>query len=132
MNISKSSTDRRTSPRVWMYLPLEYQLKHAPRACGGIVLGASETGFHIYSTENIPLGTRLKIDVLFPEKYELANFEVLAEIVWKKVSVDIRGKGYQYGLRFVQILEEDSRKLKELLSDRSTSEDFSDHLWNRH
>ena len=131
MNISKFSIDRRTSPRVWMYLPLAYQVKHAPRACGGIVLGASETGFHIYSTENIPLGTRLKIDVLSPKKYELANFEVLAEIVWKKVSVDMRGRGFQYGLRFVQILEEDSRKLKDLLSDRSSSEDLSNHLWNK-
>ena len=131
MNISKFSTDRRTSPRVWMYLPLEYQLKHALRACGGIVVDASETGFHISSTENIPIGTKLKIDVLFPKKYELANFEVLAEIVWKKVSVDMRGKGFQYGLRFVQILEEDSRKLKDLLSDRSSSEDLSDYLWNK-
>jgi hypothetical protein len=131
MNISKLSTDRRTSPRVWMYLPLEYQQKHALRACGGIVVDASETGFHIYSTENIPIGTKLKIDVLFPKKYELANFEVLAETVWKKVSVDMRGKGYQYGLKFVQILEEDCRKLKELLSDRSASEDLSNHLWNR-
>jgi len=131
MNISKVSTDRRTSPRVWMYLPLEYQLKHALRACGGNVVDASETGFHISSTENIPIGTKLKIDVLFPKKYELANFEVLAEIVWKKVSVDMRGKGFQYGLRFVQILEEDSRKLKDLLSDRSSSEDLSDYLWNK-
>jgi len=131
MNISKLSTDRRTSPRVWMYLPLEYQVKHAPRACGGIVLGASETGFHIYSTENIPLGTRLKIDVLFPKKYELANFDVLAEIVWKKVSVDMRGRGFQYGIRFVQVLQEDSRKVKDLLSDQSSSEDFSNHLWNK-
>jgi len=73
----------------------------------------------------------LKIDVLFPKKYESANFEVVAEIVWKKVSVDRRGKGFQYGLRFVQILEEDSRKLKDLLSDRSASEDLSDHLWNK-
>lgn len=129
--MSKSSMDRRTSPRVWMYLPLEYHLKHAPRACGGIVIDASETGFHIYSTENIPLGTKLKIDVLFPKDYELTNFEVVAEIVWKKVSVDMRGKGFQYGLKFVQILEEDSRKLKDLLSDRSTSEEISDHLWNK-
>jgi hypothetical protein len=127
----KLSTDRRTSPRVWMYLPLEYQLKHFPRACGGIVIDASETGFHIYSTENIPMGTKLKIDVLFPKRYELANFEVVAEIVWKKVSVDMRGKGFQYGLRFVQILEEDSMKLRELLRDRSTSEDFSDDLWKK-
>jgi hypothetical protein len=131
VKLSKFSIDRRTSPRVWMYLPLEYQLKHAPRACGGIVIDVSETGFHIYSTENIPIGTKLKIDVLFPKKYELANFEVVAEIVWKKVSVDMRGKGFQYGLKFVQILEEDSRKLKDLLSDRSTSEDISDHVWNK-
>jgi hypothetical protein len=131
MNIAKFSVEKRTSPRVWMYLPLEYHLKHAPRACGGIVIDASETGFHIYSTESIPLGTRLKIDVLFPKKYELTSFEVVAEIVWKKVSVDMRGKGFQYGLRFVQILEEDSRKLKNLLSDRSASEDLPDHQWNK-
>ena len=131
MDISKFSIDRRTSPRVWMYLPLEYQLKNALRARGGIVIDASETGFHIYSTENIPIGNRMKIDVLFPKKYELANFEVVAEIVWKKISVDMQGKGFQYGLRFVQILEEDSRKLRELLSDRPTSEDLSDHLWNK-
>jgi hypothetical protein len=123
--------DRRTSPRVWMYLPLEYHLKHAPRACGGIVIDASETGFHIYSTENIPIGTKLKIDVLFPRKYELANFEVVAEIVWKKVSVDMKGKGFQYGLKFVQILEEDTKKLKDLLSDRSASETIYDPLWSK-
>ncbi|MGQ9647766.1 MAG: PilZ domain-containing protein [Thermodesulfobacteriota bacterium] len=128
MKPSNFSVDRRTSPRVWMYLPLEYQLKHAPRARGGIVIDANETGFHIYSTENIPIGTRLRIDVLFPKKYELANFQVVAEIVWKKVSVDTKGKGFQYGVKFVQIFEEDSKKLKALLSDRSTSEEISDPL----
>jgi len=114
-----------------MYLPLEYQLKHVSRACGGIVIDASETGFHIYSTESIPIGTKLKIDVLFSKKYELANFEVVAEIVWKKVSVDMPGKGFQYGLKFVQILGEDSSKLKSLLRDQFTSEEISDNLWNK-
>jgi len=131
MNATKRSIDRRMSPRLWMYLPLEYQLKHSLRACGGIVIDASETGFHIYSTENIPIGTRLKLDVLFPKKYELANFQVVAEIVWKKVSVDTKEKGFQYGLKFVQILEEDCRKLRDLLSGRSTSENLSEHLWNK-
>jgi len=111
-----------------MYLPLEYQMKYAPRAYGGIVIDASETGFHIYSTENIPIGTKLRIDVLFPDKYELANLEVAAEIVWKKVSVDRRGMGYQYGLKFLQILEEDCRTLRKLLGDRSTSDEGSDDL----
>jgi hypothetical protein len=111
-----------------MYLPLEYQMKYAPRAYGGIVIDASETGFHIYSTENIPLGTKLKIEVFFPDKYELANLEVEAEIVWKKVSVDRRGMGYQYGLKFLQILEEDCRTLRKLLGDRSTSGEGSNDL----
>lgn len=128
MKSSKVSSDRRRYPRVYMYLPVEYQMKYAPRAYGGIVIDASETGFHIYSTENIPIGTKLKIDVFFPNKYQLANFEVAAEIVWKKVSVDRRGMGYQYGLRFVQILEEDCRTLRKLLGDRSMSEEGSNDL----
>jgi hypothetical protein len=101
-----------------MYLPLEYQLKHAPRACGGIVIDASETGFHIYSTENIPIGTKLKIAVLFSAEYEFAKFEVFAEIIWKNADVEKREEGYQYGLKFIQILEEDYWKLRKLLSGR--------------
>ena len=128
MEPPKSSTDRRRYPRVYMYLPLEYQMKYAPRAYGGIVIDASETGFHIYSTENIPIGTKLRIDVFFPDKYELANLEVAAEIVWKKVSVDRRGMGFQYGLKFLQILEEDCRTLRKLLGNRSMSDEGSDDL----
>ena len=58
--------DRRKHPRVCMDLPLEYLANQALRARGGIVVDASETGFLIYSTEDIPVGTNLKIDVLFP------------------------------------------------------------------
>jgi hypothetical protein len=126
MQLSRSSMDRRKSPRVWMYLPLEYQMKYAPRASGGLVIDASETGFHIHSAEDVRIGTTLKIDVLLPKNYEMANVEVVAEVVWKKVSVDRRGKGYQYGLKFVQILEEDSRALRRLLSDRSQKEKGSE------
>jgi hypothetical protein len=111
--------DRRKHPRIWIYLPLEYRLKYAPHARGGVVIDASETGFHIYSTEDIPIDTNLKIAVLFPREYELANFEVFAEIIWKKVSVERRGEGYQYGLKFTQISEEDCSKLRRLLSSRS-------------
>jgi hypothetical protein len=111
-----------------MYLPAEYQTKYAPRACGGIVIDASETGFHIYSTEDILIGTTLKIDVLFSRDYGLANFQVVAEVVWKKVGGDKRGKGYQYGLKLVQVSEEDSRTLRKLINDRFTSEEISDTL----
>jgi hypothetical protein len=111
----KYFTERRKYPRVCMDLPLEYLANHHSRARGGIVVDASETGFLIYSTEDIPVGTNLKIDVLFPKGYELANFEVFGKIVWRKVDVGERVKTYRYGLTFVQIVEEEYWKLKKLL-----------------
>jgi hypothetical protein len=107
--------DRRKHPRVSMDLPLEYLANFDSRARGGIVVDASETGFLIYSTHDIPVGTNLKIDVLFPRGYELANFEVFAKIIWRKVDVGERSNTYRYGLTFVQIVEEDYWKLKKLL-----------------
>ena len=99
-----------------MDLPLEYIVRQATHARGGLVVDASETGLLIYSCEEIPIGTRLKIGVLFPKQCELANFEVLAEIVWKKEDFAREKKGYQYGVKFLQILEEDHQKLKHLLT----------------
>jgi hypothetical protein len=107
--------DRRKYPRVHMDLPLEYRVKYDPHARGGIVIDASETGFLIYSPEEIPIGTKLKIAVLFPSEYELASIEVFAEIIWKRVSLERMGKGYQYGLKFIQIIKKDYWKLRELL-----------------
>jgi c-di-GMP-binding flagellar brake protein YcgR len=118
---SKYFKDRRKYPRVCMDLPLEYWVNYTSHARGGIVKDASETGFLIYSTENIPVRTKLKIAVLFPTDYELANLEVYAEIIWKDVHAngDQQKAGYQYGLKFIQILEEDYWKLRRLLSGRS-------------
>jgi c-di-GMP-binding flagellar brake protein YcgR len=112
--LKEYSTDRRQYPRVYMDLPLEYRVGYAPHARGGIVIDASETGFLIYSPDGIPVGTKLKVAVLFPKEYELAIFEVSAEII-RKEFVAKEEKGYQYALKFIQILEEDCRKLRELL-----------------
>ena len=105
--------EKRKYPRVHMDLPVDYWLKHESYAHGGIVVDASETGFLIYSIEDIPIGTKLKIAVLFPREYELANFEVAAEIIRKKASEKAQD-GYQYGIKFTKILQEDYRKLREL------------------
>lgn len=48
----------------------------------------------------------------------MANFEVLAEIIWKDLHWEEDWEGYQYGLKFVHILEEDFGKLKHLLSEQ--------------
>ena len=106
--------DRRQYPRVVMDLPIEYRVGYPPHARGGIVVDASETGFLIYSPDSMPVGTKLKAAVLFRKEYELAIFEVFAEIIRKGFAAG-QEKGYQYGLKFVQILEKDHRRLRELL-----------------
>jgi len=110
--------DRRKYPRVHMYLPLEYRVKYGAQAHGAIVIDASEGGFLIYSIEDIPIGTKLEITVLFTAEYELAKFDVFGEIIWKNVKVEKGEEGHQYGLKFIQILEEDYWKLRKLLSGR--------------
>ncbi len=110
------SKDRRKYPRVRMDLPLEYPGKDDANAHGAILIDASEGGFLIYSIEDIPIGTKLKITVLFSAEFELAKFEAFAEIIWKKD--DLGEAGHQYGLKFIQILGEDYEKLRKLLSGR--------------
>jgi c-di-GMP-binding flagellar brake protein YcgR len=113
--------DRRKYPRVRMDLPLEYRAKVDANAQGAILIDASEGGFRVYSIEDIPIGTKLEITVLFPKEYELAIFEVFAETIRKEFvpeREDWHQEGYHYGLKFIQILEEDYWTLRGLLSGR--------------
>ena len=120
--------ERRSHPRFIVDLPLEYRDTDGSCLRGGIVVDVSEGGLLIETVRDIPLGTELNIAVLFPKRFELANFKVVAKIVrkepyWKE---DWRGnqywEGYRYGLEFIQILEEDRWKLNILLGGGSNSE----------
>jgi hypothetical protein len=115
---SSKNRERRRCPRFLIDLPLEYQGMDDSRSRGGIVVNASETGFLIESVKDIPIGTELNITVLYLKGFEFANFKVTAKIVWKQPSLKENWKGYQYGLEFIQILDEDRWKLNLLLNGR--------------
>jgi hypothetical protein len=116
MEVAKVNKERRKAPRMLLDLPLEYRVMNAPYVHGGLVVNASESGLLVNSIKNIAIGSKLNIAVLFPKGYELTNLEVLAEIVWKDLHWEEDWEGYQYGLKFIQILEEDRQKLKQLLN----------------
>jgi len=105
---------------------------------GGVLVNASGGGFLIEAVRDVPVGTELNIAVLFPKGFELANFKVVAKIVRKEPyrKQDFKGdsywKGYQYGLEFIQILEEDRRKLSLLLGGPFESEKISPSLRSQH
>jgi hypothetical protein len=121
MEESYSDRERRSYPRFIIDLPLEYRVMDGPCLRGGIVINASEGGFLIETTRDIPVGTELNVTVLFPKGFELADFKVVAKIVrkepyrredWKAVPCR---EGYQYGVEFIQISQEDRLKLNSLL-----------------
>jgi hypothetical protein len=116
MENPNESKERRKYPRSLVDLPVEYRIKDLPHAHGGLVVNVSEGGLLIHSIKDMPLGLKLNMAVMFLAGYELANFEVTAEIIWKDLHLYNRSEGYQYGLKIIQILEEDHWKLKQLLN----------------
>ena len=116
MERSNRSKEKRKCPRYYMDFPLDYRVSDTPDAYGGLVVDGSEIGLRIHSVKDIPIGTRLNIAVIFPKGLQMTNFEVVAEIVWKDLYLTEDWNGYQYGLKFIQIEEEDLQKLQQLLS----------------
>jgi len=116
---SNHINEKRKHPRFCMYLPLEYRVSDAPKVQAGTVINASESGLLVHSTKDMPVGAKLNIAVLFLKGFELANFEVLAEVVWKDISWQENRQEYEFGLKFIHILEEEHQKLKRLLLEES-------------
>ena len=110
--------DRRKHPRVVLDLPLEYRMANVPNTHGALVVNGSEMGLLMESVKKILIGTNLKIVVLFPKEYELADFEVSAQIIWEEPYWKEAWGVYRYGLKFVSITAHDQLKLRELLNNR--------------
>ena len=138
MEGSFNKKERRRYPRFIVDLPLEYRDIDGSCLHGGILVNASGGGFLIEAVRDVPVGTKLIIAVLFPKGFELANFKVVAKIVRKEpyrkqdLKGDLNWKGYQYGLEFIQILEEDRLKLNLFLGDPFESEEISPSLRSQH
>jgi hypothetical protein len=116
MEGSNGFKEKRKYPRALLNLPFEYRVEDLPYAHGGVVVDASEAGLLIHSVEDMPIGLKLNIVLLFAKGFELTNLEVSAEIIRKDLRSYNGSKGYQYGLKIIRIVEEDRSKLKQLLS----------------
>ncbi len=116
--------EKRRYPRYSISLPLEYgRADDAYR--GGLVVNISETGLLIHAIQDLSVDEKLSVRVFFPNEYELDAFRVVGRIVWKDCHYESDWRGYKYGLSFIQIGEEDRRKLLRLLSNQLTLENGS-------
>ena len=116
MNGQDRFKNKRRHPRLPMDFPLEYRFMDSSYAYGGLVINGSLRGLLIQSVKDIPIGTRLNISVMFPKEFQLTNFEVLTEVVWKNAFTSEDWNGFQYGVKFIRIKKEDLTRLIQLLS----------------
>jgi hypothetical protein len=116
---SSNTKEKRKHPRTMVSLPVHFQANEKGGVYPGLTIDASETGLLIQTLREIPVGTRIDIEVLSPKKLNLANFKAEAEIVWKNICCWKDREGYQYGLKFIQISKEDYLKLRQILSNIS-------------
>jgi hypothetical protein len=115
MTKSRLFQERRRYRRFLLDLPLEYRVSGVPGAYGGIALNCSKTGFLVHFLQELPVGTRLKIVVLFADEFQLTSFEAIGEIV-RRVDSGNGQKARRYGIKLLQINTEDYLKLRHLLS----------------
>ena len=115
---------------VLINLPVAFWIGDDWKASPGLVLNASEAGFLIQTFKDMPIGTKINIKVLFKVLFskgvKFTNIKAVATIIWKDTYwwEDWEG-GYQYGVKFIQILDENYRKLKLILNNRSNLEEVS-------
>lgn len=96
-------------------LTLHFQANENVGIHPALTFDASESDLLIQALKDMPIGIRIDIEVLFPKKLNLANFRAEAELVWKNICNWKTWKGYQYGLKFIQVSREDFLKLKQIL-----------------
>jgi len=113
--------EKRKHPRIALDLPLDYHELNLKSVYGAIVVNGAEGGFLIRALQDMRLGTRLKVSILFLDGFELGTFEALAQIVRKGLS-EKRNEGYKYGVKILDINEYDRFKLRSILSLRRFEE----------
>jgi hypothetical protein len=111
-------------------LPVVSGMSDRPYACSGLVIHASAAGFRVQTLNDIPLRKKINMKVSFPKGAEFESFRVGAEIFWKDVYFWEGWDGYQYALRFVEILNGHYLKFKRFLCRLSSVEEAPTRINN--
>ncbi len=111
---------KRKYPRVLINLPADFWMTDKLKVVPALVRDLGEGGLRIQTFTEMPVGTKINIKVLIPKNLEVVNFRAVAEIVWKDGYLWDDWEGYQYGLKFIHMFNEDCLKIKLVLCGRPT------------
>ena len=114
-------TEKRKHPRAVVSLPVSLRINESGGGYPGYTVDASRWGLQVQTLKEIPVRTRLKVEICFPDGLRLSTFCQNAEIVWKDVSHWDDWEGYQYGIEFIQISRENDLNLSKMMNPPSPS-----------
>ena len=119
MKNSPHLKERRGHRRIVVSFPVNVRLNQSEGPYPGLTIDASESGLLVRTLKDMPLETTLNIELLFPKESHLSHLKAAAKIVWKDICNWEDLEGYQYGLKLIQISNEDDSMLKKVLADSS-------------
>ena len=127
MTIQEDRSDRRVSPKIPLKLPMGYW--ETEDSCqGGLMGNLSEEGMVIYSIQDMPIGTELRIKVFFRGGSDFDQFRVIGRIVSKGLDSQNGSDGFAYMLTFVSPSLEGWGKLRAVLQNHIL-QDGLQKLW---
>ncbi len=115
--IDVSDMEKRRFQRFAVDLPLDYARLEKKRVRAGIAGNASVGGLMVYLQERMKIGTKLYVALYFSRGFELTGVKTLSQVIWKDAGLEEGWGRFKYGLKFLQIADEDLRKLKQLQAD---------------
>ena len=120
MKVLSHSIERRKLPRCVIDLPLSFQMAERQDIHAGLIIDASEGGLQIQAFKDMTIGLKLSVEVFFAAGFELSSLGGMAQVIWKDAydyddDVGKKRTGYKYGLKFLEISDEDSLRLRHLL-----------------
>jgi len=105
--------EKRRHPRFAVDLPIEYLQIDSSVPYTGRLLDASEGGLLVYLPERVVVGQHLKMKIFFSFGSELDIIEIEAEVIWEDIHLEKDWGDYRFGVRFIDISQDDVKKLKD-------------------
>lgn len=107
--------EKRLHPRFLLNLPVEYYPIDSPGAGQGHTLNASQGGLMVCLREILQKGQCISLKIFFSSGANLFTLGTIAEVMWADPNRGEDGN-YRYGVKFIEISEEDLAKLKNFLN----------------
>ena len=106
--------EKRLHPRFLLNLPVEYYPLDSPGASQGHTLNASQGGLMVCLRQRFQKGQQISMKIFFSSNAHLFTVATKAEVMWADSNPEEDGS-YRYGLKFVEISDENLGRLKSFL-----------------